>query len=84
MLDLSGSDLIGLQELGGCGDIATGKWDTRTVWCQEFTFVVSAPAGSYMCQAVGYPPSLTPHVAHISVQPCGMCVQFRSQYTCHT
>ena len=75
---MSGTDLIGLQELGGCGEIATGKWDTRTLAPGPVVFfVVGAPAGSYKCQAVGYPSSLTPHVAHISVQPCGMCVQFR-------
>ncbi|CAE7493888.1 unnamed protein product [Symbiodinium sp. CCMP2592] len=32
---------------------------------------------SHHCQAVGFPTYLTPHVAHISIQTCGMCVQFR-------
>ena len=79
LLSMGGFDLIGLQELGGCLDIPSGKWDTRVVWLQNisFSFVVGNPLGSHRCQAVGFPSILAPQVSHISLQPCGMCVQFR-------
>ena len=57
LLNMGGFDLIGLQELGGCLDIPSGKWDTRVVWLQNisFSFVVGNPLGSHRCQAVGFP-----------------------------
>ena len=32
LLNLRRADLNGLQEVGGCLDIPSWKWDTRPVW----------------------------------------------------
>ncbi|CAE7825391.1 BXL5, partial [Symbiodinium necroappetens] len=43
LLNLGGTDLIGLQELGGCLDIPAGRWDTKTAFLQgqEYSFVIA-------------------------------------------
>ena len=71
LLNIGGTDLIGLQELGGCGDIPSGKWDTKVLWIQglSYTFVVGVPVGSYMCQA-GFP---APHCAHFNTAVRDVC-----------
>ena len=76
LLNLGGLDLIGLQELGGCMDIPSGQWDKKEVWLQQvsYSFVIGNPAGSHRCLAIGYPSTLIPHVAHISVHSLVGCV----------
>ena len=80
LLNLGGTDLIGLQELGGCQDVPVGRWDKKpsTVQGQSYTFVVANPMDSFRSLAIGYPSYMTPFVNRVTVLPCGLCVHFRS------
>ena len=79
LVQLGGFDLIGLQELGGCQDIPTNKWDTKTVSLQgqSFTVLVGSPPDSHRSLGICFPCDLLPSIVHVTILPCGLCIKFR-------
>ncbi|CAE7472602.1 unnamed protein product, partial [Symbiodinium necroappetens] len=74
VLGLEGSDFLGLQEVGGLGDI-TKKWDTRTADLDEnWTFYCMNPPLAFRGVAVGMPTSRISTVEKVIPLDVGICV----------
>ena len=73
-MGLDGFDFIGLQEVGGLGDI-TKTWDTRYVdFDENWTFYCTNPALAFRGSAVGMPTKHTSLVEKVVPLDVGLCV----------
>ena len=78
-MGLDGFDFIGLQEVGGFGDIAK-KWDTRYAdFDENWTFYCTNPALAFRGSAVGMPTRHTSLVEKVIPLDVGLCVVLKLQ-----